>query len=124
VGVTLLIICVVFPVVSTVAFVVWLARRERMPRWLLAVALVPPLMLLPLIAWWAFASDRLLLGLLLAVLPVVSVVAQIAALSGRRAPDRRWRAVGLAAPLPVMALLVAAYAYTLVVTPQVLHLHI
>lgn len=114
---TLAIICIGLPAFSVAAFIIWLIRRDHTPRWLLAAALVPSLVLLPFIAWWTTAGDMLLIGLLLAVLPLVSIIALLAALSQSRPRSGRWAALGLAAPLPVMALLVFAYAYTLNADP-------
>jgi hypothetical protein len=122
VGVALLVVSIVLPVVSCACFLVWLARRPGAPTWALALAIVPPLALLPLIAWWTLQGESVLIGLLLAVLPVVSVVALVTALV-RRSRGRAEGGVavlGLAAPLPLMALLVLVYVFSLVLYPGLL----
>ena len=87
---------------------------------------MPPLVLLPGVAWWTLQGDTVLLGVLLAVLPAVSVVALVAALIGRSRGRATGRAaiLGLVAPLPLMAVLVLVYAYTLLVTPNLLSIQL
>ncbi len=75
VDVALLAVCVGLPVVSLAAVVAGLAYRRARPLWLLALAIIPPIVLLPLFLWWWLQGDFAGIGVLLALPPLVSVSA-------------------------------------------------